>query len=399
MPDETPEKILIVDDDANVVAGIRRQFRKAFNITPATSGDEGLKRLKTEGPFAVVVSDFRMPGMDGIAFLAKVCEASPDSVRVILTGHADLDTAIHAVNQGHVFRFLTKPCDPDLFRRTLLAATAQYRLVTAERELLQRTLGGSIKVLTDILALASPAAFGRTVRTRERASRVAALLGVPDAWHVELAAMLSHIGCVAIRPETIEKVYQAKPLSPAETEVMERYPQIGHDLVANIPRLEKVAEIVAYQQKRYDGGGVPRDGVSGDEIPLGARILKAALDYDVLESSGLGRAEAFERLHERAGRYDPRVLAAFKELLSTEVEEEVWSVGLDDLRVGMVMVEDVRADTGLLVLARGQQMTEPLLQRLRHFAQDVGIKEPIRAYVPRNLEMPQETPAPAGPTS
>jgi len=115
-----------------------------------------------------------------------------------------------------------------------------------------------------------------------------------------------------------------------------------------------------------------------------------------LADGALARGEALERLRERAGRYDPKVLAAFRTLLGTETDEEVWSVGLDELKVGMVVVEDVRATTGLLVLARGQEVTEPLRQRLRHFAQAIGIQEPIRAYVPRRLEVPQGASSPTG---
>ncbi len=396
MPERTAEKILFVDDEASVVAGIVRQFRKQFNIVPAGGGQEGLDLLKSEGPFAVVVSDFRMPVMDGIEFLAKVREASPDSVRVMLTGQADADTSINAVNEGYIFRFLSKPCPPETLTKTLVAAIEQYRLITAERDLLQRTLRGSVKVLTDILALASPAAFGRAMRAREHARQIATQLGVVDAWSVELAAMLSHIGCVTMPPETVEKMYQSKPLNPTETQMVERSPQIGHDLIVNIPRLEKVAEAVAYQQKQYNGIGAPNNGVSGEQIPLGARILKVIFDFDALESSGLQRAEALAQLRTRPGWYDPRVLMAFEELLSAEVEDEIWSVALKELKAGMITVNDVRSDSGLLVLARGQEITEPLLERLTHFAQGGRINEPIRVIVPKHLAVPREASAPTG---
>ncbi len=407
MPDKTPEapagkkpeRILLVDDETSVVAGIMRQFRKEFNLVPAGGGEEGLGLIETEGPFAVVVSDFRMPNMDGIQFLAKVCERSPDSVRVMLTGQADFGTSISAVNEGRIFRFLTKPCPPDVLSKTLHAAIDQYRLITAERDLLQRTLRGSIKLLTDILALASPAAFGRAMRARERARRVASHLEVPDPWIVELAAMLSHIGCVTMPPETVDKMYQGKQLSPAETQMVERYPQVGHDLLANIPRLETVAKIVVYQQKRYNGLGPPNDGVGGDEIPLGARILKVVLDFDVLESGKMQRMEALATLRSRPGWYDSRALAALEELLAAEVEEEVWSVSINELKPGMATVDDVRSESGVLVLARGQDVTEPLLERLRHFSQSDRIQEPIRVIVPASFATSHGASAPVGLTS
>ncbi len=398
MPARTTEKILFVDDDPSLVAGLVRHLRKRFHVTPAASGPEGLNLLESEGPFAVVVSDFRMPGMDGVRFLARVREASPDSVRVMLTGYADLDMAVHAVNDGHIFRFLTKPCPPEALTKALDAALEQHRLVTAERILLQRTLHGSIKVLTDLLALASPAAFGRAMRVRKRARDVAARLDMPDPWRVELAAMLSPLGCVAMPPDALEKVYLGKPLGPGEEQMFEKHPQLGHDLIAKIPRLETVAEIVAYQEKKYNGLGVPHDEIAGERIPLGARILKLVLDFDTLESSGSQKAEALEQLSNRTGWYDPRVLAAFAELLSAEIENEVWSVGLDELKVGMVTVDDVRIDTGLIVLARGQEITEPLLERLGHFARRAGIEEPIRVHAPKEVALPRDAPSPAGQT-
>jgi response regulator RpfG family c-di-GMP phosphodiesterase len=396
MPDRTPEapaakrpeRILLVDDERSLVDGIVRQFRKEFNMVPAGGAEEGLRLLESEGPFAVVVSDYRMPGMDGIQFLATVRERSPDSVRVMLTGQADFKASIDAVNEGRIFRFLTKPCPPDVLSKTFHAAIDQYRLITAERELLQRTLRGSIKVLTDILALASPAAFGRAMRLRERARRIAASLGAADPWIVELAAMLSHIGCVTMPTETVEKMYQGKQLNQAEAGMVERYPQVGHDLIANIPRLEAVAKIVAYQQKRYSGSGPPDDGVSGNKIPLGARILKLLLDFDVLETQKIDRMAAMTMLRNRAGWYDSRVFAALETLVGAPVDQVVLSVSLSELKPGTTTVDDVRSESGVLVLARGQEITEPLLERLRHFAQSDPICEPIRVTVPTLQRIP-----------
>jgi response regulator RpfG family c-di-GMP phosphodiesterase len=370
MPEKASEKILIVDDEASVVAGLIRQFRKQFDLVPAGSGKEALELIESSGPFAVVVSDFRMPEMNGVQFLAKVCEVSPDSVRIMLTGQADYDTSINAVNEGRIFRFLSKPCPPEVFTSTITAALEQHRLITAERELLQRTLRGSIKVLTDILALASPAAFGR-------------------------AAMLSHLGCVAMPPETVEKMYQGKPLSPAEMQIVERHPKIGHDLIVNIPRLEKVAKDVAYQQKKYNGLGPPGDSVAGEQIPIGARILKIVFDFDMLESKGMQQIEAMATLRNRPGWYDPHVFGLFEQLLTAETKDEVWSVKLADLLVGMSIVDDIRSDTGVLVLARGQEVTAPLLERLNHFAQTGRLQEPIEVRVPKQLIIPQTA---GGPT-
>src|SRR5829696_4359 len=135
-------KILCVDDERNVLEAYQRSLRKEFHIEIATSGAEGLAAVESQGPYAVIVSDMRMPGMDGIRFLAKVKEKAPDSVRIMLTGNADQQTAIEAVNEGNIFRFLTKPCPPETLAKALSAGLQQYWLVVAEKELLEKTLSG-----------------------------------------------------------------------------------------------------------------------------------------------------------------------------------------------------------------------------------------------------------------
>src|SRR5262249_60092556 len=150
----------------------------------AVGGAAGLELIAREEPFAVVVSDMRMPGMDGAAFLTRVREIAPDATRVLLTGQADLDAAIAAVNRANIFRFLTKPCPPDVLASALTDAVNLHRLVTSERVLLQETLLGSVKMLTDVLALANPAAFGRATRAKQHARRTAAQLDLADRWQL-----------------------------------------------------------------------------------------------------------------------------------------------------------------------------------------------------------------------
>lgn len=133
-------KILFVDDEGAVLDSLRRNLGRCYDLETAVGPQAGLRRLETAGPFAVIVSDLRMPGMDGVAFLAKARELAPEAVAVMLTGHGDLDAAMAAVNEGHIFRFLTKPCPPDILARSLDAALAQYRLAAADRELLRVTL-------------------------------------------------------------------------------------------------------------------------------------------------------------------------------------------------------------------------------------------------------------------
>jgi len=376
------EKILFVDDDANVLAGYQRQLRKGFQVDTALGGEAGLQAVTQGGPYAVIVSDLRMPGMDGIQFLSRVRDAAPDSVRIMLTGFAELQAAIQAVNEGNVFRFLTKPCDTETLARALFMGLKQYRLVIAERELLEQTLRGSIKVLTQILSLLNPEAFGRAARSTRYVREIAGVLKVPDAWQLETAAMLSQIGCIMLSEPALEKIYHGELLSPEEEQVFEMHPFIAADLLKNIPRLETVAASIAYQAKRYDGGGNPQDQRQGKEIPLGGRILKVVLDFDTLKASGQAESAAVMELKKRSGWYDPGVLAALEAVIWIEARYTVREVALNELADGMILDDDVWTQTDTLLITKGQDVSLVIRKRLKAFGETVGVKEPIRVLVP-----------------
>jgi len=375
------EKVLFVDDDPNVLQAFQRQFRKQFHVEAASGGAEGLETIASRGPFAVVVSDMRMPGMDGIQFLSAVRQRASESVRIMLTGNADQQTAVEAVNEGQIFRFLTKPCPPDALAKTLAAGVRQYQLVTAEKQLLGKTLRGSVKVLTDVLSLINPTAFGRASRVRRLVQRLCKQLNVDQPWECEIAAMLSQIGCVTVPPDTLDKMYHGRPLTPKESTMVESHPSIGRDLVANIPRLEPVAQIIAYQQKGFDGSGLPSDSPVGKELPLGARILKVALDYDALTWSGLGDVDAIVELRKRAGRYDPRVLAAVEAVAEFDESFEMREVRMNALTTQMRLTEDITTINGTLLVSKGQEVTTSMRQRLMNFARDGQVREPINVLV------------------
>jgi len=154
-----PEKILFVDDEEDILNSFKRQFRKKANISTATSGQEALDLMDSEGEFAVIVSDMRMPIMDGAEFLERAKKKSPNSIRILLTGQTDLNSAISAVNKGQIFRFLSKPCSQELLQDSLKSAIRQYRLINIEKDLLQNTVKGSIELLSELLAIVKPNVF------------------------------------------------------------------------------------------------------------------------------------------------------------------------------------------------------------------------------------------------
>ena len=177
-----PEKILFVDDEENVLSALKRQFRKQYSVSTALGGASALQMLADQGPFAVIVSDMQMPEMNGIQLLQQARKLAPDSVRLMLTGNADQKTAMDAVNEGSVFNFLTKPCPPETMAGSIAAAVEQYRLITAERELLEGTLNGSVKLLMDMLSMLAPDSFGRTITVRDMASKMSAVIKLENTW-------------------------------------------------------------------------------------------------------------------------------------------------------------------------------------------------------------------------
>ncbi|MEM6960810.1 MAG: response regulator, partial [Myxococcota bacterium] len=228
-------RVLCVDDEPNVLEGLELHLRRKYDLVTATSGAEGLARLE-EGPsFAVVVSDMRMPHMNGAAFLTQVRERAPDAVRMLLTGQTDIESAIAAINEGQIFRFLTKPCPPKILLSGVEAAAAQHRLLIAERELMQETLFGSIKALIDVLALSHPLAFGRATRLRQLVSEIGSTLALEPLWPLEIAAMVSQLGSITLSDETAQKLYYGHELTAKEQEAVDGLPQFVGQLLGDIP--------------------------------------------------------------------------------------------------------------------------------------------------------------------
>jgi hypothetical protein len=164
--------------------------------------------------------------------------------------------------------------------------------------------------------------------------------------------------------------------------MIQTYPQIGHDLIKHIPRLEQVAEIIAYQDKLFNGQGVPADNRRGAEIPVGARILKVALDYDKLLQSRQSNTEVLEDLQKRGNLYDPAVVDALKTILTSETRYEMKRVRISELIPNMILAEDLISVKGVMLVPNGQEITQSLCIRLKNFHDGGSIREPIKILMP-----------------
>jgi response regulator RpfG family c-di-GMP phosphodiesterase len=288
-------QILMVDDDPNLLSAMQRALRKEFQITTARSGQEGIDLLKSTN-FSVVVSDFRMPGMDGVAFLTAARKLQPHATRMLLTGYADLATAIKAVNEGQIFRLLTKPISTDDMQQALLNGVEQNRLVTAERELLSKTLLGSISVLFELLTRSSSAAVNRSMRLQLLVNRMAAYLQLTDLWQYEVAAMLSQVGYLLAPKDLLRKFYAGRELSHSEQEQLGDFLLTGRDLLMQIPRLETVAEMIGRQRWTFSLHAFSTDIAQRDTVNLGAQMMQTANEYETRLARGETHEQAIQKM-------------------------------------------------------------------------------------------------------
>jgi len=383
------EKILFVDDEPNILQSIQRQLRSRFALQTAGSGDEALRMLQEEGPFAVIVSDMRMPGMNGVELLTRVKDSYPETVRLMLTGNADQETAMEAVNSGQIFRFLTKPCPQATFVTSLALALRQHRLIIAERELLQKTLMGSVTVLSELLAVANPLAFSAGLRCKDYVVNIAKELHLPNLWQYEIAALMSQIGCVTLPGDILNKMFSGLELTFEEQEMYDNHPVVGASLLEKIPRLENVTKMIRLQLKHYDEYTEAMTNSEFEEVLVGGQVLKAALDFDRYLFRGLGRNEAVELMRSQKKVYNPEILEIISGLRIERREQQELNLPMNQISVGMVAADNIMAKNGALIIPKGQTITLPLLQGLKNFSLQVGVVEPLRVLIGQSADSDQ----------
>ena len=361
-------KVLLVDDEPALLDGLRRQLRERYAVTTAVGGHAALDVLHTAADFAVVVSDMRMPEMDGATLLSLVRQRTPDAVRMLLTGQADVESAVAAINDGQIFRFLTKPCSPDTLQAALADGVALHHSTIAERELLDKTLRGAVQALTDVLALAHPKAFGRAQRIARTVRELAAELHMENRWDVDIAGMLAQLGAVSLPANVVDKLDRGTPLSPDERSMMARLPAVSAQLLASIPRLEPLAEAISrYELPATEDQRYRRDQPGGNPLTLVPQMIRVAVDFDYLTCGRVPVVTALAQLRAR-GVYSARVLEALEAAyLPGAGQSAPKEVGLDDLTPGMILADDVVAVDDVLLVGRGTAVTDAMIRRLSNY--------------------------------
>ena len=368
-------RILCVDDETRVLQALERTLFEHFEVTTESNPLQALAILEAGPPFAVVLSDMRMPELDGAGFLARAREITPLTSRLLLTGQADVHSAVAAVNDGQIMRFLWKPCPADALISALELGVEQYRLVTAERELLERTVTGCVRLLSDVLSLVAPALFSRTQRIKELVAHMAKKLELEDVWRFEVAALFSMIGCVGLPEATLERALAKRPLDPGEQKAFDEHPLMGHKLLSDIPRFEEIAAMIKLQS------GGPHPPPSND-VERGGAMLRVAQLAERATADSVPVPNVLAALEKKLGPAELPFIKTLSDFRTAEGSTTVRALTVGQMTAEMVLEEDVRTTNGVVVVPKGRALSMVLLERLFKFSRAGTLIEPIRVRVP-----------------
>lgn len=422
----SPGTLLFVDDEPSILSSLRRLFRPlGYTIHVAESGARGLELL-AEHSIDLVISDMRMPQMDGARFLEEVRNRWPAVMRILLTGYADVTSTVAAINRGEIYRYISKPWDDNeivlVVQKALdykrlqsenarllaltqaqnaelesinasLEAKVQARTTDLRRamELLQASNGNlkksfltTIKLLSGLLDLRSQLLGGHARRVAEHARTLAQRLGENEAsvQSIFFAGLLHDIGKIGWSEDLLDKPWNR--LTPDERGIVVKHPAVAQNLLMAIEPLRDATVIIRHHHERFDGKGYP-DQLGGIAIPVGARILAVTNDYDslllgTLTARPLTPTEARVFLNDNRGsRYDPTVVDVFDAMLTerkqTELEE--LQVRIMHLHPGRVLSRDVMHPEGYLLLLAGHTLDEHLIEQLAKIEKAGGRQIPV----------------------
>lgn len=381
-------RILLVDDEINVLNGFRRTLGSQYDCAYAQGAAEALAELCQSPDIAVIVTDMRMPGMDGITFIKQARQVAPDAIYMMLTGNADVDTAAVAVNQGQVFRFLNKPCPPEVLLPALDAALRQHELVIAEQELLRKTLTGSVRLLTEMLGLARPGLAEHNGRVRRTVRQLVQTLELPDLWAHEVAALLSQIGRFTL-PTDLASADPKSIEDPEDLRLLLSHPQRAAQMLRHIPRLGLAGQIIEQQLDATEPQSKPAEAVGDEALRWAACVLRVALAFDHVYAKIENEVEARKAVADLLGDPCPVVTQALIEMATTECENSVAPLRVlnaDQLRPGMFTAAPVLLCDARPLLGRGRELSEPLIAQLRAHVDRGLLAEPLDVLVPDELD-------------
>ncbi len=414
-------KILFVDDEKDILSSMRRLFMEdRYEILTAESGIEALELLR-KGPVDLIVSDQKMPKMTGVEFLQRSKEYSPDSIRILLTGYADINAAIDSINKGNVYRYITKPWNNDELRSTIRNALEFSRLRKENENLLQltqkqnlelkdfnenleekvkaqtkeirtmyeklnRSFMNTVKVLSSIVILKEGARSLSLPNASKLTKAIAQDLGLSETEvkDIEIATLLRDIGKIGITDAVLKMSFAY--MNTHERMLYMKHPILGQAALQSIETMQEVSNIVRHHHERWDGKGYP-DKLSDKQIPIGSKIVSIVSDYcelmnGFLMPSKFTSKEAKKFVRESSGyRYDPEIVALFISKLETQEkrDEELseFKVSSSELKSGMVLTKNMYTKGGLLLLGEGLKLSEAHINKIANFEKSEGIKYQI----------------------
>ena len=376
--------ILIVDDNQT-----NRNLLQDLVVTlghipyVAENGLAALDHIKKHIP-DIVLLDILMPKMDGYEVLNRMkADKHSRHIPVIMISAVDeIKSVVRCIEKG-ADDYLTKPFNPTLLKSRIGACLEKYRLIKAKQEFLEKTLRGSIKVLTNTLSFLNPVAFGKASRKCRLVGKIAKEMKVKKTWELEIAAMLSPLGCITVPPVILDKISRGVQLLPKEEKIFSEHPKIGHDLIANLPHLAKAAKIIANQNKHYDfDQEASASSYSETDVPFGVQVLRVAKDFEDFVSSGIKPADALNRIRDKEKHYNQSIVDALSSLVSGKPTEKIRFLKIKELSVGMIFMENITTTSGQILCPKGTEVHKFLLERLKNFSHTMNITEPIKVIVP-----------------
>ena len=361
MVDNKP-RVLCVDDQEGVVAGMRVTLRKSFDVVTASSASEALVLLRGGGRFALMVTDMRMPGMSGAELMREAYEIAPTTQRLLLTGFSDADSAILAVNEGHVFRYLTKPCSPPELRAACAEALAEHLAQEAALHLERDAALGWSYAYGNLLLVSRPMAYGRTLRLSQIATHFGMVLDAPDAWRLELASLMVYVGYCGLSTRLLDQLYRHEPLQPDDVQLATLARAEALRPFEQLPGVAGLPEAVEYAWASMTHGVRARD--PADSI---SEILAMALHFVELEHEKASVNQALDILPSVV--VGTRLKEAVSVLRASSIpvlaSTATAKLRADAIWPGFVLAENLTTTREILLLPAGHEVTPAAVKRIR----------------------------------
>jgi len=376
--------IMVVDDQpANLKLLEELLTQQGHAVRSFPRGRLALEAASRNLPDLVLL-DINMPEMDGF----EVCQRlkADDKLAPIpvlfLSALSEARDKVNAFRAGGV-DYITKPFQVEEVRARVETHLELYRARQLERDLLERTLNGAVKTLADLAHLTSPTLTERSGALRSMVVHMAAQSRLRDLWQYELAATLCLIGCITLPSDAFEHAYVTDKASAEELQMYRAHPEIGFRILARIPRLENVAEMIRLQQVETSNWANTSNWINNDVAERGACMLRTAQELDRRTLRGIPFQTACDQLRAAPGKYPTALLDLLKGYSPSRVHFEVKRLASQQLLPGMILDDDVVTENGLMVISKGTTLTVTLIERVQNFSRTRGVREPIQVRAPQ----------------